>query len=245
MARRLRLTIAYDGARYVGWQRQNNGPSVQAAIEDTLFAMTQEKRPLRGASRTDAGVHAIGQVAHIDTDKAISTNGFFRGLNSMLPDDIRILSVREVDGSFDARLSNLGKLYRYSLHRGRVALPDQTRRAWLIYQPLQLEAMRRGAQAFVGLHDFAAFRAADCERLTTTRRVHRVDVVGHGEQVLIDVEGEGFLKNMVRIMVGSLVDLGLGRRPPEHIAALLISRNREEAGQTAPAHGLTLVKVIY
>lgn len=243
--RRLRLTIAYEGGNYVGWQRQKTGPSVQAAIEDALFAMTQEKQPLRGASRTDAGVHAEGQVAHFDTEKTIATYGFFRGLNTMLPPDIRIMDVCEVPPTFDSRLSNIGKLYRYRLYRERVALPGDARIAWLLNHRIDLQAMRLAARHFAGTHDFAAFRAADCERLTTVRVVRRVDVVGHGKRIAIDVEGEGFLKNMVRIMVGSLVDVGLGKATPEHIAHLLQTGDRTQAGPTAPAHGLTLVKVLY
>lgn len=243
--RRLALTIAYDGTAYVGWQRQNNGPSVQGSIETALRAMTHEEQPLRGASRTDAGVHALGQTAHFDTTRTISTYGFLRGLNSTLPDDIRILDVRDVPPTFDARLSNVGKLYRYRLHRSRIAPPEITQHAWCLTSSVDVLAMRRAARAFVGYHDFAAFRAADCERLTTQRRVHRVDVTAHGEQIAVEVEGEGFLKNMVRIMVGTLVDVGAGKRAPEHVADLLRSGDRLQAGPTALAKGLTLVKVLY
>jgi tRNA pseudouridine38-40 synthase len=242
---RIRLGIAYDGTDFVGWQRQNNGPSVQAAIEDALKEMTGVPTFVRGAGRTDAGVHAAGQVGHFDTEATIPMHGFRRGLNAMMPRAIAITSCEEAAAGFDARFSARGKLYRYRIWNADSRDPLSDRYAWHVARPLDAHAMQEAALALVGRHDFSSFRAADCERRTTERTLHRLAIDRHGDQIAIEVEGDAFLKNMVRIISGTLVEAGHGKRSPAEVAALLAWKDRTRAGVTAPAHGLTLVRVDY
>lgn len=241
--RNLRLTIAYDGSAYAGWQIQPNAPTVQGAIEERLRAMTQAPTRLRAAGRTDAGVHAEGQVANFLTESTIPQRGFQRGLNALLPPDLAILAVDEVPLEFDARRCNRGKHYRYAIWNQRTPSPTLRGRSLHLHRPLDLVAMAEAARHLVGTHDFAGFRAADCERLTTVRTLYRVSVSGEGPLVTIDVEGTAFLRNMVRILAGTLLAVGQGDRAPDTIPALLAARDRTAAGVTLPAHGLTLVRV--
>ena len=243
--RRLRLIVEYDGTDFCGWQRQANGPSIQASLEGALHAMTGERREVRGAGRTDAGVHAAAQVAHADTTRAIPLRGFHLGLNSKLPRTIAVVRVDEAPPDFDARHSARGKLYRYSIWNApsRSALRD--RFTWHVRRPLDDEKMAAAAAHLVGRHDFAAFRAADCERETTVRSLHDVAVRRDGELVTIDVAGDAFLKNMVRILTGTLVGVGQGRIGIDDVRAIRDARDRTKAGITAPASGLCLVRVEY
>ncbi|MEO6950503.1 MAG: tRNA pseudouridine(38-40) synthase TruA [Polyangia bacterium] len=243
--RRIRLVVEYDGTDFHGWQRQDNGTSIQAELERAIDALTHEGNTVRGAGRTDAGVHASGQVAHFDTERDISLRGFRLGVNTHLPRTICVRCIDEVPEQFDARFSADGKLYRYTIWNdlGRSSLRD--RFAWHCKKPLDEHAMQASATLLVGRHDFAAFRAADCERQTTVRTLHRVDVRRDGNVVTIEVEGDAFLKNMVRILSGTLVYAGEGRFPPGHIVAIRDALDRKRAGITAPAHGLCLVRVDY
>ncbi len=243
--RRLRLTIEYDGTDFAGWQRQDHAPSVQATIEDALAQMVGGPVVVKGAGRTDAGVHARGQVAHFDTTTTIPLHGFRRGLNSTLPSAIAIVAVDEVAADFDARFSALGKWYRYSLWNAESRSAHQARTAWHLRGPLNIGAMQRMAARFIGRHDFAAFRASDCERRTTVRTLHRLDVRRDGVLVTFDVEADAFLKNMVRILVGTLVDIGRARLREDEVAQLLLTPDRKRAGPTAPALGLCMMAVRY
>ncbi len=243
--RRLKLGVAYDGTDFCGWQRQDNGPSVQAHIEDIIEQMTGVKTFVRGAGRTDAGVHALGQVAHFDTEAHIPLHGFLKGINSSLPRAIAITSVEEAPPGFDARFSARGKLYRYSIWNAAVRAPLLDRYAWHAYRPLDVAPMREAAEAIVGKHDFSAFRAADCERKTTTRTVTRLDVQRQGDTVTIEIEADAFLKNMVRIVAGTLAYVGWGKLTPADVGEILAAGDRTRAGQTAPALGLVLVRVDY
>jgi len=245
-SRRLRLLIEYDGTDFQGWQRQDNGPSVQATIEDALSTMVGQETRIRGAGRTDAGVHALGQVAHFDTEAHnIPLHGFRRGLNSVLPRTIAIREVVEAAPDFDARFSARGKLYRYQIWNEETRSPRLDRFVWHDRRPLDVARMNEGARLLVGRHDFAAFRAADCERKTTVRTVTRLEVTREGSLVTLEIEADAFLKNMVRIITGTLVEVGRGRRAVESIPALLQSGDRTQGGITAPPQGLTLVRVDY
>ena len=241
--RNIRLVVAYRGAEYSGWQIQPTVPTVQGEIERRLEQMTGRPCRLRAAGRTDAGVHAEGQLANFRTESSISVQAFFRGLNALLPDDISICSAQEVDGDFDSRRHNRGKHYRYSIWNGREPSPRRAPEVWHLHRPLDLAAMATAARLLVGTHDFAALRSATCDCETTVRTIYRCTVAVEGQQLHIDVEGTAFLKNMVRVIAGTLVDVGRGRREPGSIPDLLASRDRTRAGPTAPARGLTLVRV--
>ena len=246
---RFRMIVEYDGTDFCGWQRQENGPSVQATIEDALGTMLQAPTVIRGAGRTDAGVHALGQVAHFDAEARIPPIGYQRGLNAILPRSIAIQSVVEAAPDFDARFSARGKLYRYRIWNSQTRSPMQDRYVWQLRRPLDVASMQEGARALVGRHDFAAFRASDCERKTTERTLARVSVErtaqSSGELVTIEVAGDAFLKNMVRIIVGTLAEVGYGKRAPTDVQRILDGKDRRQAGVTAPPQGLTLVHVDY
>lgn len=238
--------LEYDGTDLCGWQRQENGPTVQAHLEDALARMTGAPTPVIGASRTDAGVHALGQVASFRTESRIPCDGFRRGLNSLLPPAIAVVAAGEAAPDFHARFSAAGKHYRYSVLTRPSRSPLERRWAWHHPRALDLGAMRGAAGHMVGERDFSALRAAGCTARTAVRRL---DEVAIGEpapdRVQFDVRGNAFLRNMVRILVGTLVDVGEGRLTPAQVAEIMESRDRTRAGQTAPAHGLCLVEVLY
>jgi tRNA pseudouridine38-40 synthase len=244
-ARTLRLVVEYDGTDFAGWQRQAGQRTVQGCLEAAVEAMTGVATFVRGAGRTDAGVHALGQVASFRTDARIPTDGFLRGLNSHLPPDVAVQELTEAPADFDARLSARGKLYRYQIWNHPIRSPRAARTSWHCRAPLDLAAMRAAAQLLVGEHDFAGFRSSDCDRLTTVRRLRRVEVEREGSLLTCEVEGTAFLRNMVRILVGTLVAVGWHDLHPDDVARILQHRDRTKAGQTAPARGLTLVRVDY
>ena len=244
-ARNLRLVLEYDGTDFAGWQRQEGQRTVQGCVEEAVREMTGVATFVRGAGRTDAGVHALGQVASFRTDARIPAAGFLLGLNSNLPPDIAVRELEEAPPGFDARHSALGKLYRYELWNHLVRSPRTGRTSWHRRAPLDLTAMRAAAALFVGEHDFAAFRASDCERRTTVRLIRRFDIHRSENLVSCEVEGTAFLKHMVRILVGTLVGVGCHELSPEDVARILRERDRTKAGVTAPARGLTLVRVDY
>jgi tRNA pseudouridine38-40 synthase len=243
--RNLRLVIEYDGTDFAGWQRQDGQRTVQGCLEAAIETMTGSKTLLRGAGRTDAGVHAQGQVANFQTEAGIPPGGFLRGLNAELPPDIAVLELCEVAPEFDARFAARGKLYRYQIWNHLVRAPLHRRTSWHCRAPLDLAAMRDAATVFIGEHDFRAFRAADCERKTTVRIVRQLEVRRTGALITCDVEGTAFLKNMVRILVGTLVAVGRGKLTREDLLRIQAAGDRTQAGMTAPAAGLTLVRVTY
>jgi len=243
--RNIKLVCEYDGTGLCGWQRQKNGPTVQEHLETGLAQLFGEAITLQGASRTDAGVHAAGQVANFTAPKDIPLEGIRRGLNSALPETIAVVSATEVPAEFHARFSAIGKRYRYDVLCRADRSPLLRQRAWHRPKPLNVDAMRAAAAPLVGEHDFGAFRAAGCTAHTSTRRITTIDIDRHGDVVRIEVAGNAFLRNMVRIIAGTLVEVGEQRRAADSIAALLAAKDRTVAGQTAPAHGLTLLQVFY
>jgi tRNA pseudouridine38-40 synthase len=245
LSRRWRIVVEYDGTDFSGWQRQIGQRTIQETLEDAIRNMTGETVFVRAAGRTDAGVHADGQVASFDLALNIPPHGLLRGLNSILPTDVALVDVAEAAPDFDARFSARGKVYRYTIWNHSVRSPRLARSAWHVRQPVDTDAVRRAAAGLVGQHDFRAFRASDCDRKTTNRIVRRLDVERQGPLITVDIEATAFLKNMVRIVVGTLVDLGRGRIPEDAPARMLAGSDRSAGGMTAPAAGLTLLRVIY
>ena len=244
--RHIRLIVEYDGTSLCGWQRQANGPTVQGHLEAALAQLLSHDAPVIGASRTDAGVHARGQVASFRTARPIPLHGIRRGLNSLLPPAIAIRDAAEAPDDFHPRFSATGKHYRYTILTRPDRSPRWRDRAWHRPEPLSLEAMAAAAAPLLGEHDFAAFRAAGCTAATTTRRVDAIELsTPDPELLIVDVRGNAFLRNMVRILVGTLVEVGMGRRPVGQVAEILESRDRTRAGITAPAGGLELIEVCY
>ncbi len=243
--RTLKLVVEYEGTELCGWQRQNNGPTVQQHLEEAISQITQEESKVLGASRTDAGVHAMGQVAIFKTHKAISTFGFMRGINTTLPRCVAVRSVEEVDGKFHPRFDAIGKHYRYTIINRSPPSPVRRAFSWHRAKRLDLPAMRQAAEVLIGEHDFAAFRASGCGANTTMRRIHSIEITRAGDEVSVDVRGNAFLRNMVRIIVGCLTDAGHGLLSAEELQEVMTSLDRRRAGQTAPAQGLCLMEVFY
>ena len=244
--RTLRLVLAYDGTRYSGWQVQPNGLTIQEVLETTLAEMLHREIRLIGAGRTDAGVHALGQVASFTTDHTIPLEGLQRGLNSLLPDDICVRKAEETPADFDARRSARRKIYRYTLMNGPVPDVLLRDRAWHVREPLDVTAMAEAARSLVGRHDFAAFQAADKKKRSSTRVMRRAAVYRRpGRLVEVEVEGDGFLFHMVRNIAGTLVDVGRSKYTVDQFRRILAGRDRTKAGPTAPARGLCLVEVKY
>ena len=243
--RRIHLTVEYDGTNYAGWQRQANAMTVQEKLEIALKKLTGEIIGVSGASRTDAGVHAMGQSAHFDTESRIPADKFSYALNTMLPPDIRVVHSEEVSSEFHSRFSTKGKRYRYLFHAAPHACAiGRNTHAHVIY-PLDEALMHREAQDLVGEHDFAAFAASGSVVKDTVRTVYRCDVTREGNEIKLIVEGNGFLYNMVRIIAGTLIGVGSGNIAPGAFRRAIESKNRLDLGVTAPAHGLTLMEVFY
>ncbi len=243
--RKICLVIAYEGTDYVGWQYQPNGLSVQQCVEEALQELTGQNCTVYSAGRTDAGVHALGMVCHFSTPRDLPMSAWREGVNSFLPAAIAVRSAREVDESFHARFSATGKHYRYTLLCDPVRSPLERRTAWQLKSDIDLIRMRTAAEAFIGCHDFRAFRTTGCSAETTVREIFSVTLTQQGTLVYIDIKGSGFLKNMIRMMVGTLVDIGRGKRPVDDIVKMLHSPGSVGAALTAPAHGLCLMQVYY
>jgi tRNA pseudouridine38-40 synthase len=239
------LTIAYDGTNYSGWQVQPNGLAVQQVVEDALEQMLKERVQVRSSGRTDAGVHARSMPASFSTSRNLPLKAYVEGTNRFLPADVAIQSARIVPNGFKPITMAHAKQYRYSIINSSVRSPLDRLYSWQVRERLDLAAMEDAAGRFVGTHDFAAFRASNCVAKTTVRRIDSVQVSRQDSRIIIDVIGGGFLKNMVRVMVGTLVEIGKGRFTPSDIDLLLKGRDRKEAGCTAPACGLCLIEVKY
>ena len=242
---KLKLTIAYDGSAYHGWQIQPNGITVQETLQQALATMTGESLTVYGSGRTDAGVHAWGQVAHINTSTTIPLNGLWRGLNALLPDDIVIRSVETVTADFHARKSAKAKTYLYCIDNGPQPNPLTRLYSWNIRKNLDISTIYKAADLLQGTHDFISFKAADGETATSVRTINKIRIWKRGSYLFIMIKANGFLKNMVRIIVGTLVEIGAGKRDWQSLAAILAARDRKMAGITAPGKGLMLRTVYY
>lgn len=244
--RHLRFLIEYDGTAFHGWQVQPAVRTVQGELEGAAREMTGEIIRVRGASRTDAGVHALGQVGHFHTESTINADQFAKGLTALTGDDVAVREVVEVPEAFSARHDARGKTYRYLLWNHRTPSPLKRRTSWHLRGELDLEAIARAAEHLVGRQDFAAFRAASCDQPTTVREMKWVEAKRRPDDLIeFVVEGTAFLQHMVRIMVGTLVQVGQGKLEPDEVARIRDSLDRRRAGQTAPAKGLCLVAVHY
>jgi tRNA pseudouridine38-40 synthase len=246
MIKNFKITIEYDGTRYHGWQRQKNDRTIQEEIEKAVGAITGQTVALTGSGRTDAGVHAYGQVANFKCETSLAAQDLFGGLNSLTADDIVIHSCEQVDASFHARYDAKSKIYVYTFLNRPSPAAIGRHYAWHIRKKLDLESMRAAGAHLLGSHDFKAFEGAGSPRPHTTRNIMNASLVEEGDGYLaFEIEADGFLRFMVRNIVGTLVKVGLGKISPEEFKRILKSRDREQAGATAPAHGLCLVKVIY
>jgi tRNA pseudouridine38-40 synthase len=248
--RYFKLTIAYDGTDFHGWQMQSSKPTIQGEIVKILRKITQEGTVLHGTGRTDAGVHAIGQVGSFKTQSALSAGEFQRALNALLPVSIRIMKAEEVGPDFNARWSARGKVYRYRLYRGKVVPPMLSRYVLHYPFPLDEDAMRAAAARFVGVHDFASFAAStgseeDDKERSTEREIFSTELVrsADNEELVFTVHGRSFLRYMVRKMVGTLLDVGRGKLTPDDIDRLFELKDRSKSGPTVPSQGLCMISV--
>ncbi|MEK9630100.1 MAG: tRNA pseudouridine(38-40) synthase TruA [Nitrospinota bacterium] len=245
MKKKYLLIIEYEGTAYHGWQMQKNGISVQEVVERELSTITKTKTTVLSSGRTDAGVHAEGMAAHFVTESKMKPFEFLYALNSNLPKDITIKEVRKVPMAFNARGSVKTKLYRYTILNRNFPSALNYRRSWFIPHELDVAAMRRAAKYFVGKHDFTSFRAGNCNAKTPIRILKRVEIIKDKGFLHLEFEGKGFLKHMVRNLVGTLVYVGRKKMPAREVKTILEAKNRRIAGPTAPAQGLCLVKVVY
>lgn len=243
--RKIHLIVEYDGTDYAGWQRQSNAMTVQEWLEKAVKKLTGETVCVHGASRTDAGVHALGQSAHFETESRIPADKFSFALNTLLPPDIRVVKSEEVDADFHSRFSGKGKRYRYLFYAApHAGALNRRTHAHVIY-PLDVEKMANEAATLVGTHDFGAFAASGSVVKDTVRTIYRADVTQNGPEIQLVVEGNGFLYNMVRIIAGTLIGVGSGKLEPGAFKRAIESGSRLDLGITAPAHGLTLMEVFY
>jgi tRNA pseudouridine38-40 synthase len=244
--RNFKITIEYDGSRYCGWQRQNNDPTIQGTIEQALGKMTGQKVSVIGSGRTDARVHAYGQVANFKCDTRLNAEDFQGGLNSLTPDDIIIKDCKEVENEFHARYAAKSKEYRFRILNRENPAAIGRQYAWHIRKPLNTEAMRAAIAFLIGKHDFKAFEGAGSPRAHTIRYVMAAQLYREDMHTIrFEIKADGFLRFMVRNIVGTLVDVGKGKISADEFKQILDSKDRSRAGATAPAHGLFLTQVKY
>lgn len=242
--RNIKLSLQYDGTNYCGWQIQPNGTTIQGLLTDFLTRLEGKPVVLYGAGRTDAGVHALGQVANFFTEKNLPCHKIKRAINGNLPQDIRVAEVEEVAMDFHSRFSAKEKTYQYQLALGEIVSPFQYRYCYHYPYLLDVEKMQLAAKLLIGTHNFAAFATAP-DTNSFVRTITEVKIEQQGEQLFFQVSGNGFLRYMVRTIVGTLLDVGRGKITPEKISQILVSAQRSQAGITSPACGLTLMKVHY
>src|SRR5580658_3426220 len=243
---RYKLAIEYDGTPFVGWQVQDNGPSVQGVITDAIAAFTGERVAVSGAGRTDAGVHALGQVAHVDLAKDWDGDTVRDAINAHLrPHPVAVLTAERVAEAFDARFSALKRHYVYRIVNRRADLTLEQNRAWRVPRPLDTAAMHGAAQRLIGKHDFTTFRSTECQAASPVKTLDCLDVSRDGDDVRVTASARSFLQHQVRSMVGSLTHVGEGKWSADDLSAALAARDRAACGQVAPPHGLYLVRVEY
>lgn len=247
--RYIKLTVSYDGTGYAGWQRQKNGVGIQQKMEEAWLSITGEKRTITASGRTDAGVHARAQVCSMKTESPLECRSIVRALNARTPTAISVLDAQEAFEGFNAINHSVQKTYCYYIQSGRILDPLRERHAWFVPHVLNVDAMQQAAAHIVGQQDFACFQTTGSIRRTTVRHVMDCQLVGNQRGPFLDIDfsitADGFLYNMVRSIVGSLVQVGKGRYSPDWIRTLIANKDREPAGQTAPAKGLFMDHVVY
>ena len=242
--RNIKITIQYNGKNYCGWQKQNNSPGIQGTIEKAIFDITREEVKITGSGRTDAGVHALGQVANFKTNSQIPVDRIPNALNAKLPKDISIVKAEEVDEDFHSRYSAKKKTYRYQIYNSLYRSPIYADISYPVKYDLDIDKMKKEAKSLIGTYDFKGFMSSGSSVTDTVRTIYNIEVSKSEDLIIIEIEGNGFLYNMVRIIAGTLVDIGRGRIT-EKMSTIIESKSRSMAGHTAPAHGLFLKKVDY
>ena len=246
MARKFKLVIEYEGTRYHGWQVQPNGPTVQAVLQDCLKKITRENGAVVGSGRTDAGVHAEAQVAHFQTaSSTMTSHQFLMAFNSLLPHDIVVKNVAEVPSDFHAQRSAVRKIYRYTILNREYPSALLHDRCWFIQYPLDVQSMQQAKTYLEGRHDFSAYRASNCEARNPVREIYEISISKNEDFITLDFDGNGFLKYMVRNIVGTLVQVGRKKMQAQEVKTILESRDRRNAGPTARPYGLCLIEVFY
>ena len=242
--RNIKITIQYNGKNYCGWQKQNNSPGIQGTIEKAIFDITREEVKITGSGRTDAGVHALGQVANFKINSQIPVDRIPNALNAKLPKDISIVKAEEVDEDFHSRYSAKKKTYRYQIYNSQYRSPIYADISYPVKYDLDIDKMKKEAKSLIGTYDFKGFMSSGSSVIDTVRTIYNIEVSKSEDLIIIEIEGNGFLYNMVRIIAGTLVDIGRGRIT-ENMSTIIKSKSRSMAGHTAPAHGLFLKKVDY
>lgn len=243
--RNIKLTLEYDGTNYLGWQRQPKGSTVQGAVEEALRKLTKEEASIIGCSRTDSKVHAKRYICNFKTNSRIPAESFREALNFHLPEDIAVIDSVQVDEEFHARYNCIGKMYSYTIVNTKSRMPMCRNFAYHVKHELNIDRMKEAAKFFIGTHDFEAFRNLGSSVKTTVRTITKLEVVKDNEYIKIYIAADGFLYNMVRIIVGTLIDVGMGKKEPSDIKMILESKERKNAGKTCPPQGLCLFEVYY
>ena len=242
---KFKITVEYDGSSFVGWQKQENGKSIQESIEEALLKLTGEKVTLFGAGRTDAGVHALGQVAHFEIQKKLNIDNIRDGLNQHLKSiPISVLDAEQVEKTFHARFSANERIYEYIITNRRAPLTLEINKSWAIYKKLNIKKMKQESKSFLGKHNLEAFRSIDCQASSPIKTINDIKINQKGNNIIIKLLAKSFLHSQVRIMVGTLVEIGKGKIT-KSLKEIIESRDRSQAGVTAPACGLYLLKVYY
>ena len=243
--RRIRLIVSYDGTNYCGWQKQPNGITIEEVLNNAISKLTGEETEITGDSRTDSGVHAYGNVAVVDTNARMSADKFAFAINQRLPDDIRIQYSDEVEAGWHPRKNDCIKTYTYRILNRKIDIPTERLYAHFCYFNLDVDKMREASGYFIGTHDFTSFCSQKSQASSPVRTIFSLEVLQDEDMITVVIRGDGFLYNMIRIIAGTLIKVGMGVYPPSHITEIMKAKNRKLAGQTMPAKGLTLVEIEY